>query len=94
MKIGKLVDARGFFGGFPTQTQATIYEGNRIAAFVTGLNQVTPVLCKKQMIKDCIPNNWEVFLDSVTKRNGHYTFWAVVHRSDIPRNELEGRITL
>ncbi len=92
LQVGKHIDANRMFAGFPVTTRATIYDGAGIAAFIVGLNRVSPDMCRRGEIENCLPDRWRVFLDSTREAPGKWVFFAVVHRSAIPRSELHGRV--
>ncbi len=92
LQVGKHIDADRLLPGFPVATRATIYDGEGVAAFVCGLNKVSPDLCRQREIENCLPDRWRVFLDSTSKAPGLWSLFACVHRSDIPQSELRGRV--
>ena len=98
MHIGQHVPASRHIPGFPRgiATQATIYDDERVVGFVVGLNQCSPLTCGLSRIEDCLSAGWKCFLDSSYPDKGlrNWKFWAVIHRTDVPRSELEGRIKL
>lgn len=88
MKIGKRVIVEQFNPRLDVVTNATIYEGDEIVAFIVNMNKTRPHDIHIEQIRENLSPGWSAFPHSARERV-EWAFFGVVHRSDIPRKKFE-----
>lgn len=98
MRLGRAHNATTLFPELPQlETIATYCDDgpskSSIACLLVAPCRLTPDVPIND-IKAGLPESWDAFVDSVRINGRERLYFAVIHRSDIPRSDIQGRFKL